>query len=273
MYYSDFDEKEKYFSQSDYINTIEDLYSFVEKHKYNREFFFRGVNEAKYKLFTSAQRKWLLENVKVHSGSLSYNSFIDCLIYQFYRTRGNLMERYFKSLGLPTNDMNALCYMQHYGAPTPLLDFTTRVNVALYFATLDVEYKNTNSIDDYFSLYLLEQTNEHIVEYKERYNKLSKLTNQNKLYLVNIKSKSCKCPHFLNLAPNNLNMIAQSGVLLMNYHEFEPIESMSRIRCVNIHKSLVSNIHYYLSQKRITKRQLFPNPSDVVQDCTKLLGL
>ena len=271
MYYSDFAEKEKYFSQSDYIDTIEDLQNLLNSHTKKREFFFRGVNEAKYKLYTSAQRKWLMENVKNHSTGMSYNDFVKCLIGRFYNTREKLMSRYFTSLGLPNKgkNMNALCYMQHYGAPTPLLDFTTRINVALFFAIKGAEYNRLKSIDGYFSLYMIKKASESITYFDYKEDGYSLVADDKKLYLINTPTRRYlgKVPHIINLAPNNLNMIAQSGVLLMNYNEFEPIETLSNLQCVNIHKSLIPYIHTYLQRKRIKERYLFPDPEDVVRDC------
>jgi hypothetical protein len=55
------------------------------------------------------------------------------------------------------DDLAILSYIQHYGGPTPLLDFTKNIDVALYFATHSSEttYFSNEEIDNYFSIYVL----------------------------------------------------------------------------------------------------------------------
>ena len=273
MYYSDFNEKSQSFSCSKQIDSIEQLNSFLSRHKHNRKFFFRGVNEAKYKLYTSAQRKWLIENVKTNCGGTLYSDFVKGLIRRFYHLRESLMKRYFKCIKLRINALNAMCYMQHYGAPTPMLDFTTDIKIALFFMVLDAKSDNSFDIDGYCSLYTIEKrecTNVELFHYDNEQKDFLELNyfDKSKLYYIDFAQASKRNQFSMFTKPNNLNMVAQKGVLLLHNEEEEPIEKKFSINCYNIHKSLIPYIESYLKSKGVTKGKLFPQPEAIAKICT-----
>lgn len=60
--------------------------------------------------------------------------------------------KYYK-LHYTQTDFPTLSILQHYGAPTPLIDFTYNLDVALYFATEFCKPSNSsNPLDHYFRL-------------------------------------------------------------------------------------------------------------------------
>lgn len=113
---------------------------------------FRGVNEAKYKLYTSVQRSWICNGLGRHS---TINLMVDSMITNL---RNNVtLTEYYKSLNIIPTDLLYLGLLQHYSAPTPLIDFTYDYKTALYFATKGLSAGCSDSeIGDYFSLYYID---------------------------------------------------------------------------------------------------------------------
>ena len=65
-------------------------------------------------------------------------------------------------------------------------------------------------------------------------------------------------------------MVAQNGLLLIHKDSNKPIEDVldNKVRCVNIHKSLIPYIESYLKSKGVTKEKLFPQPEAIAKICT-----
>ena len=115
---------------------------------------YRGMIEAKYKLLTSAQRVWV-SNEMSQWANKSYLEFISDLVSN--AKKNNLIKKVFDLYNYSDKEREfpILSLLQHYGAPTPLVDWTYNSNVAFFFAT-DGLTKNENlkeEIDNYFSIY------------------------------------------------------------------------------------------------------------------------
>ncbi len=89
------------------------------KSRVQKGFMFRGVNEAKYKMYNSAQRAWIENDLILND--IPYHNLINRRIIDAKSSNGN----YFKKIGIvQDNDLAILSFLQHYEPPTPLLDFT-----------------------------------------------------------------------------------------------------------------------------------------------------
>ena len=180
-HYASLRDKEEFITNGDYcIDTEEQLDDLIntykpteESHEENEEasannieavlkacepktpkYIFRGVNEASYRLYTTAQRAY--DELKL---DIPYSDFI-----QFYidETLNNQeICNYFEGKDYQITDFLILSLLQHYGYPTPLLDFSYDIYSALFFAIDNMkEGNNDEEISDYVSLYIVNSANE-----------------------------------------------------------------------------------------------------------------
>jgi len=162
--YKNFDEKKKVLHHET-IDSVEKFDSWIATFEslepvLGLKLVYRGLNEAKYKNYTSAQREWITrEWAKVIN--ISYVDFVDKVLTQI--RKDDLLKNYFLSLGIAPNDILYLSFMQHYGMPTPLLDFTKDLRIALFFAMDGMKAEPSSvEIENYFSIYALKPDDEYV---------------------------------------------------------------------------------------------------------------
>jgi len=113
------------------FDTIAELVNFLGKLKYG--YFYRGVPDYKFELKSKLQR--VLEDNQCDA-KLWYAKEIFSI---------NYFKQQFKTIdkNCPEDEdiFNWLCLMQHYGAPTRLIDWTLSPYVALFFAYTDIDFK------------------------------------------------------------------------------------------------------------------------------------
>lgn len=112
---------------------------------------FRGVKEAKFKNFTSAQRKSITEEIS------DQRRLIMSEIESLRKTHGGLLKQYCESMGMSCSDLYLMSFAQHYGGVSPLLDFSFNLDKALFFMLDEASVKeggaDKGSLDNYMSLY------------------------------------------------------------------------------------------------------------------------
>lgn len=289
--YRDFKNKGQFFADCECINDTTKLREVFGKLKSvkGKQYLFRGVTEAKYKLYSSGQREYIQNEYQLLN--IDYQTFMQSLL-------NNLMidadwMAYHNVAKIQVNASYGFTYLQHYGTPTPYIDFTTDVLVALFFCCHNLHFiPSNNEIDNYLSLYYVEKDNiGYIVDKynrefgrnrndKEPYQQRAKDDNFPNLsflylqklgvfYVDNERKRGDFGNKRLIFRMPNRNMLAQNGVLIYNADDNNPLEKISsfrnKIHCLNIHKSLCDYIMDIYSKKGITHEKLFPNEFQIAQ--------
>ena len=165
----------------------------------------------------------------------------------------NLILRYLDNFNLQYKDYAILSMIQHYGGMTPLLDFTEKFEVALYFGSrLDKRNPHTNKIDEYFTIYEIESAKiDHVSKY---YNDIMVRLDEGKkeatnlddpeIFLEALESVRDENANFMGIlkqwkygliseppefkyqfgSKTNLNIMQQSGVFVYNYHQTNSLD-------------------------------------------------
>ena len=94
--------------------------------------YFRGQSDAGWKLYSGIQRDWILKSLIICSGSAEeFNE--KHLRYQQHHAV-SLLDNHTRQ----RNDLADSSALQHYGAPTPFLDFTTEIEAALHLSLIHI---------------------------------------------------------------------------------------------------------------------------------------
>ena len=101
------------------ITTDGEFDAFYKTMVQREKIIYRGINNAKYKIFTSLQVHYLLNKYI----NVSPQEYITNEISSLKKAHKGLFPRYFQSIGLDETDFLYLSLMQHYRAKTPFLDF------------------------------------------------------------------------------------------------------------------------------------------------------
>lgn len=125
---------------------------------------FRGVSEAKYKLYTSAQREYLTRGLNVIYPN--YKDYISTCLDRIKLFKNSFIYRHFQSQGIFVTDPFLLSLLQHYGVPTPLIDFSESLDTAIFFALYGLShYGSDTDIDNYFSIYCVQKEEKSSLDY------------------------------------------------------------------------------------------------------------
>lgn len=156
--YESFEEKSEVFKENFKIDNEEVVDSIVSMYSsHEKDFLYRGINTATYKLYSSSQVQWMLSDAISKKTNIEdyYNFIMDSI--ELTR-ENNRVKQYIKDNGISDNDLFILALMQHYGMPSPVLDFSHSIFGALYFAwdKCDRTLSDTQTqLSDYISLYVI----------------------------------------------------------------------------------------------------------------------
>ena len=112
-------QKSLFFDQEN-IDTEEQFDEIFEKYIDSNQILFRGVREAKWRLYSSLQRNWLTR--KLFETDTEYPDLLEKIIENARNEQGGVLIKFLKQNRIDANnDIAVLSFLQHYGCPTPLL--------------------------------------------------------------------------------------------------------------------------------------------------------
>ena len=266
--YKSLEEKADVFKSSGYlkIDTVSAFYDWYESFP-KENILFRGVNEASYKLYTSAQRLYITHDLAL-SGKCVEDVIEDELEHLKHIDNG-LLKKYFGLLDVIDHDMLYLSFLQHYSGISPLIDFTTSIDKALFFMQDGAVFSRNGGggIDNYSSLYykyqspttrnlrdLSEYDIRGIFSFSEMCQNAKSVVFQSEQINVN-SQKKCSFA--------NLNLVAQDGRFVFYSNGIDPLEK--DISCIDIHKSIAPYIKKELEKKGIIKESIYPQEEKIAQ--------
>ncbi|WP_158826976.1 FRG domain-containing protein [Mucilaginibacter lacusdianchii] len=235
--YVDHAEKKQNF-QLHLIETEEDYDAFYASAK-SRKGLYRGIGDAGYKIYTSLQRQWIQKEL---SGNYNFDAFVRKYLLE---TKSDpLLSKFFEALKLSKSFPALFSFLQHYGAPTTLLDFTGNVDVALYFATEKLPaFHPAGNISDYFSVFFIAEEDIELLSYNKAIEGIKNMQEQwsgffqgadmfeqyidqyiemstEKIFLVDHQPENMTVYNALN----NVNILAQGGLFIYNGYPDKPLE-------------------------------------------------
>lgn len=119
---------------------------------------YRGIKESKYHLNTSLQLHWKeIIDKKKNITQLGYLSALVGIL-----RNNDTIKQYEEGKADKFTDIGILALMQHYGLPTPLMDWTSDIITGLNFASDGMtDGKEENEISNYVSLYYINLMENH----------------------------------------------------------------------------------------------------------------
>lgn len=140
------------------IDTKEDLDRIIAQETGRTSVLYRGMREAKWPLYTSLQRTWM-GSEKLSERGLEVGDFLNQLVRNARLAENGAIPEFLMARGRRyETDMAILSFIQHFGGPTPIQDWTYSFLNALYFAIdgLAVD-DNSKDIETYCSVYHIQQ--------------------------------------------------------------------------------------------------------------------
>jgi hypothetical protein len=237
--YHSFAEKEMHFKIIK-VDCIEQLKEVIIENSQGHGIY-RGVSSSRYKIYTSLQRQIISNDLT----SFDLNQYVN-------NTRDTeVLSKYFTNFNIPPSKLSIYSYLQHFGAPSPYIDFSTNFIKALYFGieNFDIsDFRVSDSIDDYISVFVIKTNDLELVEIPRVISSLKESKDLSQRFLEHYEdyNYSDLITHLDNLFDintlpiylidhrkdfvdiyntyNNIRIIAQEGLFLSNTYFDKPLE-------------------------------------------------
>lgn len=301
--YQSLEYKRKFFDEFATVNTPDEFegeFSKLKEFEKNTKLHvaFRGIPEAKYKLYTSLQRE--LFSLNLSKKGLAKSFTLKLIENAKKQTQWS---NYFNAMGISMNDWLYLALLQHYSAPSPLLDFSKNPKVALYFmckglhfgysgeeidhyasivyyknveVCRDITQKLTRTASDIYKNMRLESDDSiKIQDFIRDDLSFDKVMQDKEIEVITAYKKVATVKVDKNVVfsipMTNMNMVSQEGEFVCNISDNQPIEIMFTkgnkryLSCLNIHKSLFTYIvnRYFGDSLEQQSKMFFPSDKEI----------
>lgn len=155
--YTNFEEKKSIYLDNLKIDTFDEFRKyFSELVEHSSDYVYRGISNASFKMYSSAQRQWIDNHGEKVTG-YPFESYEDFLSKIVDRAKTlSCVKRYLKKHDIHYNEMWLLALMQHYGAPSTMLDFSHDIFSSLFFMCDGAGKPSADDeLDNYVSLYFM----------------------------------------------------------------------------------------------------------------------
>ena len=155
--YNSFKDKEAIYLDNRCVDSFDDFKKVVEELRNSTGgFIYRGISDASYKMYSSAQRYWI-DNRGDQLVNNTFRDYDDYLQKLVARTKPlKEVNEYLEKNQVHYNEMCLLSLMQHYSAPSVMLDFSHDLFSSLFFMCDGAgKPKGDGGLDDYVSLYYM----------------------------------------------------------------------------------------------------------------------
>lgn len=241
------------------VKSYRELMKAIRTANYDQKHWFRGQNNKDFGLLPGSYRKTIL--VSDYAGRLykpqktiNFNSKGQHLYYPtdiYLRLFKDKMAKYGLDSQCSDNDLQALTIGQHYGLPTPLLDWSTDASVGLFFAVYNRKKGNDCALYVLNPLKLNYDTDvcqEKILTQKQ----MNSIISQHPLYPIAFKADK-----------NSLRICRQSGNFTMHGQNFWPIDYLNcnnhYLTKIIIDSKLASDIQTNLEYMGINYDSIYVN--------------
>lgn len=112
-------QKSIFFAQTN-VETKKQFDEVFEKYRDSKNVLFRGLNEAKYRLYSSLQRNWITD--KLYEKYQSYETFLSGWINNAKQQEGGILSKYLDKIGIdPKNDLAVLSFFTALWLPNSIV--------------------------------------------------------------------------------------------------------------------------------------------------------
>jgi hypothetical protein len=274
-------EKQNFVNIVNEISSDEDFEKFkslIQDLSRDDNLLWRGMGDADLKLYNSCQRYF--ERISYKHRHAQYIDLIRNLLDYVASWNNSTVNNYLESQDVFNDPVAIMTLMQHFGFPTPLLDFSKNPYVSLFFSSSSSQYDfSKDELKNYSSLYCLNIHNNKLKLFNESYKTHFGAYRDQFEQLVSTPLLRIADDQPQYKIGTSLNIINQAGSFIYSNSPTDPFEIMIgkndktaegvfTFQCWHIHKRFNHQIRVMLerSPHNINQEYIFPDLYKMIED-------